>query len=68
VRTAAVGPKQGPETLFGRTLLNQQATQGIEEKNRKSSMQNTIAIVALAFAQKPEFIVVFINPNQWFGF
>jgi hypothetical protein len=62
--TAAIGPVQGPQPFGGRPLLYEQLTGAIEDQERKSSMQNALALVASRLAQVPYVLVGCVNQNE----
>jgi hypothetical protein len=62
----AVRPVVGPQTLVAAALLQQQFARIIEQEQRKCPVQHTGTVMALAFREKADLVVLSINQDQLF--
>jgi hypothetical protein len=62
----AVRPVEGPQSLAGRPLLQQQFAIGIEQEYGERAMQHPTVIVAFSFAQMADFVVILVDKDECF--
>jgi len=63
--TAAIGPVQWPQSFMCTTLLDKNFAGVVDDEDRESPVQQTLAVVANFLVTEANLAVMAINQNQF---